>query len=78
MPHDFNNTEVAVGDLVMIPCRVTDVFVTEDGKYCNLNVQTVHPMPPYETGSAITLNTRQVVMFGKGTFATADGDEEKP
>lgn len=75
MPHDFNGTELTVGDVVFIPVKVTAVYATEDGKYCNLNVQTVHPMPPYETGTSITLNTKQVVLLGKGTFASADGEE---
>lgn len=73
MAHDINGTEIAPGDLVMIPCRVVSVQETEDGKYCNVNVETVHPMPPYEKGQVIVLNTQQTVLFGRQTFAASKG-----
>lgn len=74
MSHDVNGTAVGVGDLVMIPAKVVSIVATEDGKYCNLTVETVHPMPPYVTGTTVILNTRQVVLLGKGTFLKdADG-----
>jgi hypothetical protein len=73
MPHDFNDTEVNVGDLVFIPAKVTAVYQTEDGKFCNLNLETVHPMPPYETGTTVVLNTKQVVVFSKGLFKSVEG-----
>lgn len=57
MPHCNRGRELKVGDRVMIECIVESVQPGEG--YCNVTVRTVRPMPPYETGTAITLNTRQ-------------------
>lgn len=65
MPHDINNTEILPGDHVLVECVVESVYQTDDGKYCNLNVKTTLPMPPYETGTSVTLNTRQVVLLSR-------------
>lgn len=58
MPHDRNGKLLEVGDLVLIEARIETITPAED--YCNLTVKTVLPMPPYDSGTSITLNTRQV------------------
>lgn len=57
MPHCRNNQLLKPGDRVMVECVVESV--QEQTEYCNVTVRTVHPMPPYETGTSITLNTKQ-------------------
>lgn len=65
MPHDQNNAELNVGDIVTITCRVTNVSAQEE--YCNVTMETLLPMPPYTTPNSITLNTKQVVLLTKGS-----------
>ena len=60
MPHDIKGTEVKVGDRILIPAIVQSVQT--DPQYCNCTVVTENPMPPYETGTTVTLNTRQVLV----------------
>lgn len=59
MPHDIRGTELKVGDIVLVPCRVKAIHLTED--YCNLDLETKHNMPPMQTPTALTLNSRQTV-----------------
>lgn len=59
MPHDKNGNLVEVGNTVMIPCKVKSI--TMDEQFCNLTVETIDPMPPYNDKQTITLNTKQVV-----------------
>lgn len=42
--HDKNGTELRVGDIVMIPARVTQLSPTDE--YCNVQVETVHGRRP--------------------------------
>ena len=63
MPHDLNNKLVSVGDLVYIPCRVKSI--TMDEQYCNLTVETIYFMPPYDGPQQVTLNTKQVILQEK-------------
>jgi len=58
MPHDRNGAELKVGDRVLIEAEV--VSITMDSLYCNATVRTVCPMPPYQDGTSITLNTKQL------------------
>lgn len=58
MPHDKNGKVLAAGDEVLIRARVEGVMAGEE--YCNVQVRTLEPMPPYEEGDLLTLNTRQV------------------
>ncbi len=62
MPHDINGSEIKAGDIVMVPCVVESVYQTDDGLHCNCNVKTQLPMPPYEGGTAIVLNAKQVIL----------------
>ena len=60
MPHDLRNRVLQVGDLVMIPCRITSIIPTAG--YCNLSVETLLDMPPDNTKTHIyELNTKQVL-----------------
>lgn len=61
--HDRNGTPLKVGDLVTIQCRIRTCDANPD--YCNVTVETVEPMHPSEHPTAITLNTRQVVLFAR-------------
>ncbi len=58
MPHDKNGNPLKAGDVVLIRARVKQVMAGEE--YCNVDVETVEPMPPYEGGTTIVLNTKQV------------------
>lgn len=57
MPHSKNGKLVQVGDKVLI--RATVKSVSPGDEYCNCTVEA-DPMPPYEQGYSITLNTKQV------------------
>lgn len=59
MPHDKNGELLAVGDLVMIPARVTAIHATED--YCNCELELIERMPPDNTVDTKSCNTRQVI-----------------
>lgn len=59
MPHDKRGDELKVGDTVMVPCKVKAIHLTED--YCNVDLVTKEKMPPLETTTSITLNSRQVI-----------------
>lgn len=57
--HDKFGRELKAGDKVLIPCVVKETYATEE--YCNVALETIDPMPPYEAKNAIVLNTKQVV-----------------
>lgn len=44
MPHDRHGTLLTVGDVVMLPCIVKKIELTED--YCNVTLETQYEMPP--------------------------------
>lgn len=71
MPHDRDGVELKVGDRVMVPCIVTAIHLTTD--FCNVDLQTVRPMPPLEAMTAITLNSKQVQKY-RGAFDNYDAD----
>ena len=58
MPHDRDGIEVKPGDRVLVECVVKAVHSTAD--YCNVDLETVSPMPPRDTSTMLTMNTRQV------------------
>ncbi len=68
MPHDAGGNVLQVGDEVLVPCRVVGLQLGDD--YCNCNLETAYPMPPYTTRSQITLNTRQVMKETNSEVAT--------
>ncbi len=59
MPHDMEGNEVAVGDRVMVPCRVAALYTTEE--FCNVTLETEEKMYPGENVSSVVLNARQVL-----------------
>lgn len=61
MPHDLNGKLLEAGDKVMVPAIVKEVYSTENGEYCNCNLVTEHPMPPYTEGTHLVLNAKQVI-----------------
>ncbi len=59
MPHDANGKLVEVGDEVVLRCKV--VRVHDDIEYCNVDLDTVYPMPPYTEPSRFSaVNSVQV------------------
>ena len=58
MPHDAKGHPLKEGDAVVIRARVKSVQPAEE--YCNVNLLTEEPMPPYTEGTTLVLNTRQV------------------
>lgn len=62
--HDHNGTPLKPGDIVNIPCIVTETYGGQD--YCNVRLETIHGRKPdgaKETFSAI--NTAQVVLVDR-------------
>ncbi len=57
MPHCRLGFELKVGDKVLIYATVTSVHAGLE--FCNVTVLTDEVMPPNETGTHITLNTKQ-------------------
>jgi hypothetical protein len=61
MPHDAHGNLIQAGDKVVIPATVREVYATENGQFCNCDVEFDHPMPPYtEKTRYSALNTQQV------------------
>lgn len=42
--HDVNGTKLKVGDIVMIPCKITALNPSDD--FCNVSLETVHGRRP--------------------------------
>lgn len=42
--HDKNGTELKVGDLVLVPAKITSLNSGED--YCNVSIETLHGRRP--------------------------------
>lgn len=59
MPHDHHGAELKVGDVVMVPCVVKAIHLTED--YCNVDLVTREYMHPSHDVTKLTLNSRQTV-----------------
>lgn len=74
--HDFHGKPLAVGDEVVIPCRITALHPTPE--YCNVEVESVlgrRPDGQKSTFSAI--NTAQLIKVEEVMIvqpATPDGD----
>lgn len=58
MPHDIDDNELQVGDVVLVECVVESV--QPGAEYCNVTLKTTRPMPPYTNPTTIVLNTKQV------------------
>lgn len=63
MPHTRDGQLVNVGDVLYLPCKVKSVQTGEE--FCNVDVETVYPMPPYDKPSNFSaVNTKQFVSTG--------------
>jgi len=58
MPHDRKGVLLSAGDVVNVPCKVTDIQASTG--FCNVTVETVEEMPGNNTKTTITLNAKQV------------------
>lgn len=59
MPHDRDGKQISVGDTVWVPCIVRTIH---DGEgYCNVDLETLQPMPPTNNRTELTLNAKQVL-----------------
>lgn len=55
----MNGKILKVGDIVNIPCRITQIQLGED--YCNVSLETLKTMPPENKyTSSYVLNTKQI------------------
>lgn len=59
MPHDLKGNLLAVGDIVLVPARVKDLY--QGDEYCNVTLETTEPMFPGTVKSGLTLNAKQVL-----------------
>ena len=61
MSHDAKGNLLQVGDAAVIPVKVTAISTTEDGLYCNCEVELEYPMPPYKEKQKLSsINTQQL------------------
>jgi len=58
MPYDRNGHELRVGERVTVPCRVKAIHLNEE--YCNVDLETEHPMYPGDHVTPLILNSKQV------------------
>lgn len=65
MPHDKNGKELKSGDIVTMKFKVVEVYKGEEA--CNLNLESVEKMYPYEYGSQAMVNTKQVELVTADT-----------
>ncbi len=64
MPHDKNGRELKVGDIVLVPCKIKAIHMTE--QYCNTDLETMLPGFPREMlAREFTLNSRQTIRKGR-------------
>lgn len=68
MSHDKNGTLIQPGDTVTVECKV--LSVTADQDFCNLNLESVLPMPGNGIKTAISaINAKQVLLVSKASAA---------
>jgi hypothetical protein len=60
--HDRNGTPVKVGDIVMIPGRITQL-VESTPDYCNVSVESVHGRRPDGMKEYFCINTGVLVLY---------------
>ena len=60
MASDMTGAAVKVGDQILIPAVVTQIFESDD--FTNIQAQTNEVLPPTSIRSNISLNSRQVVL----------------
>lgn len=62
MPHDKKGKALKVGDVVNVKCKV--IHINDGSDYCNVGLQTVEPMFPTSDPSSLSLNAKQVEVYG--------------
>ena len=70
MPHDANGRLLKVGDTVIVECIIENIQMQDE--YCNVNLKTKIPMPPYKEGYSLTLNTKQTMLYGRNEVDSRD------
>jgi hypothetical protein len=73
--HDKNGTAIAKGDVVNVPCRITEEHGGTD--YCNVTLETVEPMHPGTNKTTITLNSKQVIRDDEASKQADNGASEQ-
>ncbi len=68
MAHDRDGVELFPGDIVSLPCRITDV--DEHEKHINAALETVDPVFPENTRRHILVNAKQVVLLSRAIVPT--------
>lgn len=63
MPHSQEGLELQPGDLVSVLFEVKAVHAGIE--FCNVDLDTVEPMPPYTTPTRVVLNTKQCNIFAR-------------
>jgi hypothetical protein len=66
--HDRNGTPLRVGDIVLVPVRVTALQPGED--YCNLSGESMFERKPDHAVETFNINTAVVVLCDRDLDAT--------
>lgn len=62
--HDRNGTELKVGDIVNLPCRITSLAPTD--AYCNVEITTLYPSRSDGAKTSFSaMNTAQIVLVDR-------------
>lgn len=63
--HDAKGRELKIGDRVIIPCTINEIYASVD--FCNCRVTGDYPMPgsPYPF-SVSSINTQQLLRANEG------------
>ena len=62
--HDKNGTALTIGDIVMIPARITQLSPQDD--FCNVQVETLHGRRPDGMKETIyAINTGVLILVDK-------------
>ncbi len=76
MPHDAHGNLIQAGDKVVIPATVLAVYATENGQFCNCDLEFDHIMPGRDAKDRYSaINTRQVEKALTVGIAAADAGE---
>jgi hypothetical protein len=62
--HDRNGTQLKVGDIVMMPARVTNLSEST-ADYCNVNIESVHGRRPDGAKETFCINTGVLVLHDR-------------
>lgn len=58
--HDRNGTELKLGDVVLIPAKVTHLVASEE--VCNVSLESVHGRRPDDLKESFCINTGVVIL----------------